>query len=272
MLRRTIGLAAANGRATPMPPSAPHALIVRGMTVSYRDRVAVFSIDADFPRGSMTAVIGPNGAGKSTLIKGILGIVPCLSGTAEIDGLPLAKQRHRTAYVPQRNDVDWDFPATVLDVVLMAAYRRVGLWRRLGRSERAHAMECLDRLGMADFADRQIGRLSGGQQQRVFIARALAQRPDILFLDEPLAGVDAATEQIVIDLLTTLRDEGKIVIAVHHDLTTVGNHFDRALLINVRKMADGPVAEVLDPDLLRETYGGRSVGVARPETLPAATG
>ena len=230
---------------------------MRGLTVSYGEKPAVFDIDASVPEGSMTAIIGPNGAGKSTLLKAVLGIVPRLSGEVSLFGRTLDEARGRVAYVPQRASVDWDFPARVIDVVRMGLYREVGLLGRFGHKRDAFARECLDRVGMADFADRQIGRLSGGQQQRVFLARALAQRADLYLLDEPFAGVDAATERAIIDVLHALRAEGRTVVAVHHDLATVTNYFDRVLLVNVRAVAEGSVADTFTTANLQATYGGR---------------
>ena len=233
------------------------ALAVRELTVSYGERPAVFSIDASFPRGSMTAIVGPNGAGKSTLLKAILGIVPALSGKVSIFGRDLARARDRIAYVPQRASVDWDFPTRVIDVVLMGLYGELGLMGWIRGQHRAKAMNCLERVGMTDFANRQIGQLSGGQQQRVFLARALAQDADLYLLDEPFAGVDAATEAAIIGVLQGLKASGKTVVAVHHDLSTVPEYFDRVLLLNVRKIAEGPIAEAFTGQTLHDTYGGR---------------
>jgi manganese/zinc/iron transport system ATP- binding protein len=236
-------------------PSDP--LAIRGMTVSYGQKPVVFSVDATFPQGSMTAIIGPNGAGKSTLLKAALGILRPLSGVVTVLGQPLRDQRGRIAYVPQRASVDWDFPTTVLDVVLMGLSRELGLLRLIRAHHRQKAMDCLDRVGMRDFADRQIGQLSGGQQQRVFLARALAQGADLYLLDEPFAGVDAATEAAIIAVLKTLRQSGKTVVAVHHDLSTVRDYFDRVLILNTRKIAEGPVAEAFTEANLQAAYGGR---------------
>ncbi len=232
-------------------------LLVRGLTVSYGRKPAVFSVDAEMPAGSMTAIIGPNGAGKSTLLKGALGIVPRLSGEIRVFGQPFAAARHRVAYVPQRAGVDWDFPARVIDVVLMGLYREIGPLRFAGRRHRQTALACLERVGMADFAMRQIGQLSGGQQQRVFLARALAQNADLYLLDEPFAGVDAATERAIVGVLQALKDDRKTVVCVHHDLSTVTDYFDRVLLINLRKVAEGPVGEAFTAEALQATYGGR---------------
>ncbi len=242
-------------RAPTVPSGAP--LAVRGLTVSYAEKPAVFSVDATFAEGAMTAIIGPNGAGKSTMLKACLGIVPRLSGEVFVYGRPLEEMRHRIAYVPQRASVDWDFPTSVLDVVQMGLYRETGLFGRLTGRLAARAHDCLDRVGMAEFADRQIGQLSGGQQQRVFLARALAQEADLYLLDEPFAGVDAATERAIVDVLKLLKAQGKSVVAVHHDLATVADYFDRVFMINVRRIAEGPVAEVFTAGNLASAYGGR---------------
>lgn len=253
-----VALAAEEGRASDpaaIPADAP--LAVRGLTVSYGEKPAVFSVDATFPAEAMTAIIGPNGAGKSTLLKAALGVIPRLSGDVAVFGQPIDVSRNRIAYVPQRASVDWDFPTTVIDVVLMGLYRKVGLLGRLTGTQGAKARDCLDRVGMADFADRQIGQLSGGQQQRVFLARALAQDADLYLLDEPFAGVDAATERAIIDVLKALKEQSKAVVCVHHDLATVRSYFDHVFLINVRKIAEGSVDDAFNAETLHATYGGR---------------
>ena len=241
------------------PQAAPDVapLDLRGLTVTYREKPALFSVDARFEPGAMTAILGPNGAGKSTLMKAALGILRPLAGEARFFGQDFAAARDRVAYVPQRASVDWDFPARARDVVQMGLYRELGLLRRVTRSQRARAEDCLARVGMADFADRQIGQLSGGQQQRVFLARALAQNADLYLLDEPFAGVDAATEKAIISVLKDLKSQGKTVVAVHHDLSTVRDYFDRVLILNVRKVAEGTVAAAFTPAALQEAYGGR---------------
>ncbi|MEL7465505.1 MAG: metal ABC transporter ATP-binding protein [Pseudomonadota bacterium] len=238
-------------------PTPEAALSIRGVTVSYSDKPAVFSVDASFPAGEMTAIIGPNGAGKSTLLKAVLGVIPRLSGEVLIHGEPIERARGRIAYVPQRSSVDWDFPTTVMDVVQMGLHREVGLFSRLSGALRDRARDSLDAVGMADFADRQIGRLSGGQQQRVFLARALAQNADLYLLDEPFAGVDAATERAIVDVLMRLKAAGKAVVAVHHDLATVDAYFDRVFMINVRRIAEGPVETTFTAQNLQAAYGGR---------------
>ncbi len=257
MTADALTLASTDGRFAPPAPDASSPLHVRGLTVSYAEKPAVFSVDATFPKGQMSAIIGPNGAGKSTFLKAVLGLLPAVSGQVSVYGRTVDRARDQIAYVPQRASVDWDFPTTVIDVVLMGRYRSLGLFRRVTAAERARATDALDRVGMADFANRQIGQLSGGQQQRVFLARALAQDADLYLLDEPFAGVDAATERAIIEVLKDLKAEGKTVIAVHHDLVTVPKYFDHVFLINVRRMAEGPVETTFTPDALAQTYGGR---------------
>ena len=235
-------------------------LAVRGMTVRYGETPAVFSADMTVVDGSMTAIVGPNGAGKSTLLKAALGIVSPLSGNVRVYGGALKGQENRIAYVPQRASVDWDFPTRVLDVVQMGLYAELGLMGRMRGQHRARALESLERVGMQDFAARQIGQLSGGQQQRVFLARALAQQADLYLLDEPFAGVDAATERAIIDVLKSLRDQGRTVVAVHHDLSTVRTYFDQVYLINKTVIAEGPVKTTFTAENLQRAYGGRLAG------------
>ncbi|MEM9427432.1 MAG: metal ABC transporter ATP-binding protein [Pseudomonadota bacterium] len=243
-------------------------LAIRGMTVFYNQKPAIFSVDTTFRAGAMTAIVGPNGAGKSTLLKAALGLVTPLSGLATVFGAPIDQMRGRVAYVPQRASVDWDFPARVSDVVAMGLYGELGLLGRFSGAHRKRVAACLARVGMEDFAHRQIGQLSGGQQQRVFLARALAQEAELYLLDEPFAGVDAATERAIIDVLKALRDEGKTVVAVHHDLTTVPAYFDDVLILNVRRIAGGPVAEAFTQDNLNTAYGGR-LAMAEIDPVPA---
>lgn len=238
-------------------PAAEAPLLVRGLTVSYSEKPAVFSVDATVTAGHMMAIIGPNGAGKSTLLKAVLGMVPRLSGQVSVFGQPIHQARKRLAYVPQRASVDWDFPTRVTDVVMMGLYRDLGLLGFVTGRHRERALECLSRVSMADFAERQIGELSGGQQQRVFLARALVQDADLYLLDEPFAGVDAATEKAIIDVLKDLKREQRTVVCVHHDLATVADYFDDVLLINVSKVAEGPVETVFTAANLQATYGGR---------------
>ncbi|MEM9716109.1 MAG: metal ABC transporter ATP-binding protein [Pseudomonadota bacterium] len=251
-----ITLAASDGVALP-DSGAPSALSIRGLTVSYGDTPAVFSVDADFPQAKMSAIIGPNGAGKSTLLKASMGILPRLSGEVSLFGDSFANQRDKVAYVPQRASVDWDFPTTVAEVVSMGLYRKTGLLGRFTPKLREQVRSCLDRVGMADFAHRQIGQLSGGQQQRVFLARALAQDADLYLLDEPFTGVDAATERAIMSVLDELKSDGKSVVAVHHDLNTIPDYFDHVFMINIRRIAEGPVETHFTADNLHAAYGGR---------------
>ena len=233
------------------------ALSYASLNISYGEKPAVISVDANFPKNSMCAIIGPNGAGKSTLLKSVIGAVKPLSGNVFIFGQQIENIRKRIAYVPQRVSVDWDFPTNVMDVVKMGLFREVGLLGRFTSHLNIRTKECLDRVGMADFAERQIGELSGGQQQRVFLARALVQNADLYLLDEPFAGVDAATERAIIDVLKILKAQGKSIIAVHHDLSTVRNYFDYVLMINVRGIVEGTIEEVFTNKNLQATYGGK---------------
>lgn len=230
---------------------------VHDMTVAYHRRPVLWDIDLEIPEGKLVGIVGPNGAGKTTLIKAALGLVTLASGKVEIYGKSYEEQRHLIGYVPQRESVDWDFPVTVRDVVLMGTYGRLGWFRRPGKSELEIADRALQHVGMGAFAKRQIRQLSGGQQQRVFLARALAQEAQIYFLDEPFAGVDAATESAIVELLEELRSSGKTVLVVHHDLQTVSDYFDFVILLNMRLIACGPVEETFTTENLQKTYGGR---------------
>ena len=241
----------------PSNESAPIALEVHDLTVAYRRRPVLWNIDFLTPEGRLVGIVGPNGAGKTTLIKTILGLIPPASGKVEIYGKPYHEQRRLIGYVPQRESVDWEFPVTVRDVVLMGTYGRLGWLRRPGKAQRETAERCLEQVGLARFADRQISQLSGGQQQRVFLARALAQDAKVYFMDEPFAGVDAATEQAILALLRELRERGKTVFVVHHDLQTVREYFDDVILLNLRLVASGPIEEVFTQENLHRTYGGR---------------
>ena len=233
------------------------AVHVEDLTVSYHSKPVLWDIDLDVPPGVLAAIVGPNGAGKSTLIKTVLGLVKPAAGHVYIHGGSYREQRSRVGYVPQRSSVDWDFPTTVLDVTTMGLYGRLGWFRRPGKQELERALGALELVGMQDYADRQISQLSGGQQQRVFLARALVQDADVYFLDEPMAGVDATTERAIVNLLRELRDRGKTVIVVHHDLQTVTSYFDWMLILNVRAVAQGPVREVYTAENLRAAYGGQ---------------
>ena len=240
-----------------MPHEPSLALHVEDLTVSYGAKPVLWDIDINVPPGVLAAIVGPNGAGKSTLIKTVLGLVKPAAGHVYIHGKPYREQRRIVGYVPQRNSVDWDFPTTVLDVVTMGLYGRLGWLRRPAKKEHAAAMQALEQVGMDAYAIRQISQLSGGQQQRVFLARALVQNADVYFMDEPMAGVDATTERAIINLLKDLRGQGKTVIVVHHDLQTVSSYFDWMVLLNVRIIAQGDVADVYTAENLREAYGGQ---------------
>ncbi|MFI4873339.1 MAG: metal ABC transporter ATP-binding protein [Phycisphaerales bacterium JB061] len=232
-------------------------LSVHAMTVAYNRKPVLWDVDYDTPANELVAIVGPNGAGKSTFIKACLGLVPTASGQVEFWGQSYRDARSRIGYVPQRESVDWDFPVSAMDVVCMGRYRKIGWCRPVTKKHKLAAMECLERVGMHDFAKRQISQLSGGQQQRVFLARALAQESDLYFMDEPFAGVDAATERAIVEVLRALKDQGKTVITVHHDLQTVPEYFDHVILLNMRVVAAGPVAEVFTQENLQKTYGGR---------------
>lgn len=232
------------------------AIDVADMTAVYHEQPVLWDVDLTLPAGNLMAIVGPNGAGKTTLIKCILGLIEPVAGRVMIQGRPYKERRSAVAYVPQRGSVDWDFPTNVLDVVEMGRYGALGWIRRPGRDERERAMESLRKVGMEAYASRQISQLSGGQQQRVFLARALAQDAEIYLMDEPFQGVDATTERAIIEILRTLRAAGKTVVAVHHDLQTVAEYFDWVTLLNVRKIASGPVSEVFTEENLRLTYGG----------------
>ena len=235
----------------------PPILDVHDVTVAYHRKPVLWDVDLVLREPRLIGILGPNGAGKSTFIKAILGLVPLVSGEVRIFGQPIARVRRRIGYVPQRESVDWDFPVDVLDVVLMGTYGRLGWFRRPGERERQHALACLDRVGMRDFARQQIGSLSGGQQQRTFLARALAQDADIYLMDEPMAGVDAATERTIFELLGDLRAKGKTVLVVHHDLRTVSRYFDEVVLLNRRLVASGSTVQAFTAENLRRTYGGQ---------------
>lgn len=241
------------------PITAPTdiAVEVHDVTVAYHRRPVLWDVDVLIPAGKLVAIVGPNGAGKSTLLKAILGLVPLASGKVEIFGRPLREGRGLVGYVPQRESVDWDFPVSALDVVLMGRYGRLGWLRRPGPADKAAALKALDDVAMRPFADRQISQLSGGQQQRVFLARALAQDAMLYFMDEPFAGVDAATERAIIDVLRRLRQAGRTVVAVHHDLQTVPEYFDHVVMLNLRLVASGSTQEAFTHENLQKTYGGR---------------
>ena len=236
---------------------ADKAIEVTDLTIAYRDKPVLWDVDMDVPAGILMAIVGPNGAGKTTMIKSILGLIKPAAGQVLVYGKPYKEQRHLVGYVPQRGSVDWDFPTSVLDVVMMGRYGALGWLKRPGAPERAAALDALDKVGMKPFAERQISQLSGGQQQRVFLARALVQDAQLYFMDEPFQGVDATTERAIVTLLQELRSAGKTVVVVHHDLQTVPEYFDWVTMLNVRRIASGPVSEVFTEQNLRQTYGGK---------------
>ncbi len=233
------------------------AIEVENLTVSYGPVPALLDVSLAVPAGSLVGIIGPNGSGKSTLIKSILGFLRPDVGQVKVFGEPVERARGYVAYVPQRGTVDWDFPVTVRDVALMGRYGHVPWWKELGAEDRELANKALEMVRMEDLADRQIGQLSGGQQQRVFMARAMAQGADILLLDEPFAGVDAATERAILDVLERTKQSGRTLMVVHHDLATAAEYFDALVLIKQRLFAYGPPAAVLQPELLAEVYEGK---------------
>lgn len=232
-------------------------LEIHDLTVSYDQNPVLWNVDLSLPAGSLVGILGPNGAGKSTLIKAIMGLIAPTSGYVKIFDKPLNDVRARISYVPQRESVDWNFPASVRDVVMMGTYGKLGLFRRPGKREKELAMESLEQVGMTGFAKRQISELSGGQQQRVFIARALAQEADLYLMDEPFAGVDMATETAIFQLLRDMASAGKTVIVVHHDIHSAMNFFDWLIMLNLHLVASGPKETVMNEEMLRKTYGGK---------------
>lgn len=231
-------------------------LEVHDLTVAYDNKPVLWNADFSIPAGKMVGIVGPNGAGKSTLLKAIMGLVPVASGFVNIDGSSLKKSRSKIAYVPQKESVDWDFPATVLDVVEMGRYGKRSLFKRLTKNDKEIAIEALKQVKMLDFSNRHISELSGGQQQRVFIARALAQGAEVYFMDEPFAGVDMASEKAIIDILLALKKQGKTIFVVHHDLQSAMDYFDWMIFLNTRIVASGPIKDVFTTEILQKTYGG----------------
>lgn len=236
------------------PEESP--LRVEGLTAAYRDEPVLWDVSFEVPEGELVAIVGPNGAGKTTLLKAVMGLMEPAAGRALVYGKPFSKARRWVGYVPQRGSVDWDFPTSALDVVRMGLYGKLGWFRRPGRKEREKAMGCLEKVGIAHLAGRQISQLSGGQQQRVFLARALAQDARLYLTDEPFAAVDYKTERAIVALLRELKAQGSTVIVVHHDLGTVPEYFDRVVILNKRLIAEGPVEEVFTRENVAEAYGG----------------
>lgn len=232
-------------------------LIVQNLSVRYNYNPALTDVSFSIPEGKTIAIVGPNGAGKSTLLKGMMDLVPTISGTSLFFGESLEKKRLSVAYVPQREESDWDFPINVLDVVLMGRHGHLKFWQRPSRTDIKIAKQALKQVDMLDFQNHQINQLSGGQQQRVFLARALAQKASLYLMDEPFAGVDATTEAAIIDLFNDLKSKNKTIVCVHHDLNTIGDYFDWIILINARLIAVGPIEETLTAANLNKTFGGR---------------
>jgi manganese/zinc/iron transport system ATP- binding protein len=253
------------------PPDGAVAISVEDLTVAYGEAAVLWDVDLDVPSGALMAIVGPNGAGKTTLIRSILGLVRPAAGRISVRGRPAGEARRAIGYVPQRGTVDWDFPTTALDVVTMGRYGALGWCRRPGRAERELATEALRQVGMDALSGRHISELSGGQQQRVFLARALVQDAEVYLMDEPFQGVDAATERAIVELLHEFRAQGKTVVCVHHDLQTVEEYFDHVLLLNVRRIAAGPVSEIFTSENLRLTYGGRYAFARRDERIAPGT-
>lgn len=233
----------------------PNVLNVNNLNVSYLGNVALTNISFQVEQGSLVGIIGPNGAGKSTLIKALMDLIPSEAGKVEILENPVKKVRKKIAYVPQRNDIDWDFPILVIDAVLIGTYPHLGVFKRPKKEQREWAYECLKRVGMEEFSKRQIGELSGGQQQRVFLARALAQKADVFFLDEPFVGVDLSSENTIIQILKEMQKEGKTILVVHHDLSKANEYFDELILLNKELIAKGEVHQVLEAQTIQRAYG-----------------
>ena len=234
------------------------AVSINDLTVAYDDKPVLWDIDLDIKKGTLMAIVGPNGAGKSTLIKAMLNLIKPITGCISFFGSSYKKERSKIAYVPQRGSVDWDFPTTALDVVEMGRYGKIGWIKRVRKSDRKIAVDAIKKVGMEGFEKRQISQLSGGQQQRIFLARALVQDAEIYFMDEPFQGVDAKTEKSIINILKKLRDEGKTVIVVHHDLQTVEEYFDYITFINVAVISSGKVKEIFNRENIEKTYKNRS--------------
>lgn len=253
----------------------PPALEIHDLTVAFDRKPVLWNIDLTLPQGKLVGIIGPNGAGKSTLIKAVMGLLPLSSGYSLVLNQPVKEVRNLISYVPQRESVDWDFPASVLDVVMMGRYGKLGLFKRPRKADKDVAMDSLKKVGMEAYANRQISQLSGGQQQRTFLARALAQQADVYFMDEPFAGVDAATEKAIIDLLRNMTASKKTIVVVHHDLPSVTQYFDWVILLNTRLIAHGPTEKVFTQENLQETYGGKLtlmsdvVNLIRKENFPS---
>jgi manganese/zinc/iron transport system ATP- binding protein len=244
------------GTQTALQGERAPALEVHDLTVSYHRKPVLWNIDLAVPEGKLVGIIGPNGAGKSTLIKAVMGLLPLSSGWVQVYGRPVEEMRERIAYVPQRESVDWTFPVTAMDVVLMGRYGKLRWWQRVGKRDRDRARECLEHVGMLPYADRQISNLSGGQQQRVFVARALAQEADVLLLDEPMTGIDASTQEVVMGIIEEQRQQGKIVLLATHDLFAASCACDCLCCVGERAVSFGPTEQMYTEETLTEVFGG----------------
>jgi len=233
------------------------------LTVLYGRKPALWNIDFELPDKQVIGIMGPNGSGKSTLLKAIMGVVEPTSGFTKVYDDELNNVRDKVSYVPQRQDIDWDFPANVWDIVAMGRYQKRGLFKKLTTEDKEIVTDSLEKVNMLGYAKRQISQLSGGQQQRVFLARAIAQQGDLFLMDEPFAGVDIATEEMIISLLKTMKDAGKTLVIVHHDLHTAQSYFDHLVLLNTRLIASGPTSEVFTDKILTDTYGGRLTTISK---------
>lgn len=229
---------------------------IHNLSVAYHRELVLNNVSLEIPKGSLMAVVGPNGAGKSTLIQSMLGFLKPISGIVKMNGEQIHHHCKNIGYVPQRSSVDWDFPTSVFDTVLMGTYHRLGWFRRPGREEKKTAVDCIEKVGMAKYSNRHISELSGGQQQRVFLARALAQEVEVYLMDEPLQGIDSATEKTIVRILKTLQEKGKTIVVVHHDLQSLPDYFDHVTLLNRTIIAHGPLKTVLTQKNLTKTYGG----------------
>lgn len=232
-----------------------NAIEIKHLNVSYYDHLVLNDINLNIPKGVMCAISGPNGAGKTTLVKSILNFIPHLTGSIKINGKDLKKEIDNISYVPQKESVNWQFPTTVSDVVLMGTYRELGWFKRPGKTQKDKANQAMKQLGILDLANKEIASLSGGQQQRVFLARMLCQDADIIFLDEPLVGIDKKSEQIIMNILNQLKAEGKTIIVVHHDLATIEKYFDYLVLVNHKIVSSGYVKDIFTPDNINQAYG-----------------
>lgn len=232
-----------------------NAIEIKHLNISYYDHLVLNDINLNIPKGVMCAISGPNGAGKTTLVKSILNFIPHLTGSIKINGKDLKKEIDNISYVPQKESVNWQFPTTVSDVVLMGTYRELGWFKRPGKTQKDKANQAMKQLGILDLANKEIASLSGGQQQRVFLARMLCQDADIIFLDEPLVGIDKKSEQIIMNILNQLKEEGKTIIVVHHDLATIEKYFDYLVLVNHKIVTSGYVKDIFTPDNINQAYG-----------------